>query len=57
MGTGDYRVRDEVCHWVEPQLLCQVKFSELTCDERLRQPVFLGLREDKEAKDVVLEKV
>jgi bifunctional non-homologous end joining protein LigD len=44
------------CHWVKPRLVCQVKFSELTRDERLRQPVFLGLREDKEAKDVVLEK-
>jgi hypothetical protein len=35
------------CHWVEPQLVCQVKFTELTRDERLRQPVFVGLREDK----------
>ena len=42
-------------HWEESQLVCHVKFSELTRDERLRQPVFLGLREDKEAKDVVLE--
>jgi hypothetical protein len=33
---------------------CQVKFSELTRDERLRQPFSLRLREDKE---VVLEKV
>jgi AraC-like DNA-binding protein len=31
-------------------LVCQVKFSELTRDERLRQPVFLGLREDKELR-------
>jgi AraC-like DNA-binding protein len=38
------------CHWVEPRLVCQVKFSELTRDERLRQPVFLGLREDKELR-------
>ena len=44
------------CHWVEPRLVCEVKFSELTRDERLRQPVFVGLREDKEAKDVILEK-
>jgi AraC-like DNA-binding protein len=38
------------CHWVEPRLVCQVKLSELTRDERLRQPVFLGLREDKELR-------
>jgi bifunctional non-homologous end joining protein LigD len=44
------------CHWLEPQLICQVKFSEWTHDDRLRQPVFLGLREDKDPKDVVRER-
>ena len=38
-------------------MVCQVKFAEWTRDERLRQPVFLGLREDKDAKEVVREKV
>ncbi len=40
------------CHWVRPELVCQIKFGEWTRDEKLRQPVFLGLREDKSAKDV-----
>jgi bifunctional non-homologous end joining protein LigD len=44
------------CHWIEPQLVCQIKFSEWTRDQKLRQPVFLGLREDKDARDVVREK-
>jgi bifunctional non-homologous end joining protein LigD len=44
------------CHWVEPQLVCQVKFGEWTQDGHLRQPVFLGLREDKEAADVIRER-
>jgi bifunctional non-homologous end joining protein LigD len=44
------------CHWVEPTLVCQIKFAEWTRDNRLRQPVFLGLREDKDAKEVVREK-
>jgi bifunctional non-homologous end joining protein LigD len=44
------------CHWVEPQMVCQVKFSEWTRDDRLRQPVFLGLRVDKDAKEVVRER-
>ena len=44
------------CHWLKPELVCQVKFSEWTNDEKLRQPVFLGLREDQEATDVVREK-
>lgn len=43
------------CHWVKPQLVCQVAFSEWTRDDKLRQPAFLGLREDKEAGEVVRE--
>ena len=43
------------CHWVEPVLVGQIKFTEWTIDDQLRQPVFLGLRTDKEAKDVVRE--
>ncbi|HZC35081.1 MAG TPA: non-homologous end-joining DNA ligase [Chthoniobacterales bacterium] len=43
------------CHWVEPKLVCQIKFTEWTRDGRLRQPVFLGLREDKDPKEVVRE--
>ena len=45
------------CRWVEPVLVCQVKFTEWTCDDRLRHPVFLGIREDKNAIEVVREKV
>jgi bifunctional non-homologous end joining protein LigD len=43
------------CHWVKPVLVAQVKFTEWTNDDQLRQPVFLGLRTDKEAKEVVRE--
>jgi bifunctional non-homologous end joining protein LigD len=43
------------CHWLEPKLVCQVKFSEWTRDGKLRQPVFLGLREDKAAQEVIRE--
>lgn len=42
-------------HWVRPVLLCQVKFAEWTDDGRLRYPVYLGLRADKRATDVVRE--
>ena len=41
--------------WLEPKLVCQVKFFEWTRDGNLRQPVFLGLREDKRAGEVVRE--
>jgi bifunctional non-homologous end joining protein LigD len=43
------------CHWVKPSLVCQIKFSEWTRDGKLRQPVFLGLRNDKDAGEVVRE--
>ncbi len=33
-------------HWVEPVLLCEVRFSEWTPEGHLRHPVFLGLRDD-----------
>ncbi len=38
--------------WLEPKLVAQVKFAEWTNDGILRQPVFLGLRNDKSPKDV-----
>jgi len=43
------------CEWVDPVFVCQVKFAEWTRDGKLRQPVFLGLREDKKATEVVRE--
>ncbi|MDQ6862078.1 MAG: non-homologous end-joining DNA ligase [Verrucomicrobiota bacterium] len=42
-------------HWVNPVFVCQVKFAEWTRDAKLRQPVFLGLREDKAPRDVKRE--
>jgi bifunctional non-homologous end joining protein LigD len=41
--------------WVNPVFVCQVKFAEWTRDGKLRQPVFLGLREDKKPEKVVRE--
>lgn len=43
-------------HWVKPEMLAQIKFSEWTETESMRHPVYLGLREDKPAKKVVMEK-
>ena len=45
------------CHWLKPELVCQVKYSEWTRDGKLRHPVFLGLRDDKPASEVVRETV
>jgi len=41
--------------WVNPVFVCQVKFAEWTRDGKLRQPVFLGLRDDKNPTHVVRE--
>ena len=43
-------------HWVESVLVAQIKCIEWTSDDRLGQPVFLSLRTDKHAKDVVRDK-
>jgi bifunctional non-homologous end joining protein LigD len=37
-------------------MVCQVKFTEWIRDDRLRQAVFLGIREDKNSTEVVREK-
>jgi bifunctional non-homologous end joining protein LigD len=42
-------------HWVKPEMVVQIGFSEWTRDGRLRHPRFLGLREDKSAREVVRE--
>jgi bifunctional non-homologous end joining protein LigD len=42
--------------WIEPELVAQIGFTEWTRDGRLRHPRYLGLRDDKAARDVVRER-
>jgi bifunctional non-homologous end joining protein LigD len=42
-------------HFAKPELVAAVRFAEWTRDRYLRQPAYLGLREDKDPKDVVAE--
>jgi bifunctional non-homologous end joining protein LigD len=42
--------------WLKPKLVAEVSYAELTDEGIMRHPSFEGLREDKEAKDVVMEK-
>jgi ATP-dependent DNA ligase len=50
-------VKDQATRtWVKPLLVAEVKFSEWTAAGEMRHPAFLGLREDKKPKDVMLEK-
>ena len=47
---------NERAHWVDPKIVVEVKFSEWTADRRLRQPIFLGVRDDKDAREVTIER-
>ena len=46
--------REKGAVWLAPKLVAQVNFQEWTDDGKLRQPVFLGLRDDKKAEECVL---
>lgn len=48
---------NEPAHWVAPKVVVEIKFAEWTSDGRLRQPIFLGVRDDKPARDVTIEGV
>lgn len=47
---------NEPVQWVKPKLVAQVKFAEWTAERRLRQPIFLGLRDDKKAEECTFER-
>jgi bifunctional non-homologous end joining protein LigD len=38
-------------HWIRPTLVAEVRFTEWTHDGSMRHPAYLGLREDKPARD------
>src|SRR6185503_16394166 len=42
---------NEKPHFVKPEIVVEVKFNEWTTDGHLRQPIFLGIRDDKDAKE------
>jgi DNA ligase D-like protein (predicted ligase) len=48
-------IKERHVTWVTPQLVAEVGFTEWTRDGRLRHPRFLGLRDDKAAREVVRE--
>ncbi len=43
-------------HWVKPELVCEVVFTEWTTDGKIRHPSFQGLRSDKDPKEIRREK-
>jgi bifunctional non-homologous end joining protein LigD len=49
-------LKDKENVWVEPKLVAEVRYKEVTPDHLLRQPVFLRFRDDKEPKECVIDK-
>jgi DNA ligase D-like protein (predicted ligase) len=47
---------EEGVHWIRPDLVAEIGFTEWTRDDRLRHPRYLGLRTDKSANEVVRER-
>ena len=47
---------NERAHWVKPEVVVEVKFNEWTSDGKLRQPIYLGTRDDKKASEVGRER-
>jgi bifunctional non-homologous end joining protein LigD len=43
------------CKWVRPEVVAQIEFTEWTPDAHLRHSAFVGLREDKDPREVVRE--
>ena len=52
-ATGLPRLR---AHWVRPEIVVQVAFTEWTVHDKLRHPRLLGVRTDKSAREVVRER-
>jgi bifunctional non-homologous end joining protein LigD len=46
--------REKDVTYLAPRLVAQIAYGEWTNDQKLRQPVFLGLRDDKKPEDVTL---
>jgi bifunctional non-homologous end joining protein LigD len=49
------RADRKAAHWIKPQLVAEIAFSEFTGDGILRHPSFIALREDKPASEVIVE--
>ena len=46
---------NERAHWVQPKVVVEVKFAEWTADGKLRQPIYLGTRDDKDPREIIRE--
>ena len=51
-GGGGTAEQMHEMQWVKPKVVAQIRFVEWTADQHLRHAAFLGLRDDKKARDV-----
>jgi bifunctional non-homologous end joining protein LigD len=51
-GPLEDRTSERSAHFVEPELIAEVRLTEWTASGRIRHPVFLGLRDDKDPREV-----
>jgi DNA ligase D-like protein (predicted ligase) len=49
------KIKEKSVHWVKPELVCDVGFTEWTKQGKLRHPRYKGLRDDKKASEVIRE--
>lgn len=43
--------------WVKPKIICEVKYTEVTADDKFRHPVFLHLRDDKSKNEITMNNI
>ena len=53
--VGTNREEMKECRWLKPEIVIQIKFTEWTPDGHLRHASFVGLRDDKEPRQIVRE--
>lgn len=56
-SNKDLKVKEKYVHWVSLKFVCEVSFTEWTKDGRLRHPRYVGIRTDKDPKEVIREAV
>ncbi len=54
-GQGITAAKMKDCIWLKPTTVVEIEFAEWTPDQRLRHAAFVGLRQDKKARGVVME--
>ncbi len=55
--SGILNLKGRKPHWLKPELICEVKYTEMTKEGKLRHPVYKGLRMDKVTTEIISEEI